>query len=156
VYVAEAGTGGREKCFGKGPDAVCVGRSGAVGPVGALYVGELTARPFVPDIARVWRVVPGRAPTVYARGFTNISDMAFEGANLLVLELADKGLYDPRSTGALRRVRPDGTSTLVAKAGLVMPTGLAVTDGSVYISNYGVFPGSGAGPPGQVLKLDLQ
>src|SRR5206468_2805522 len=55
-------------------DIQSVPSSVAVGPDGALYVGELTGRPFQPGTARVWRVVPGKKPTVYARGFTNITD----------------------------------------------------------------------------------
>jgi hypothetical protein len=128
----------------------------AIGPDGALYIGELTARPFAPGIARVWRVLPGKAPTVYASGFTNISDIAFDGKDLLVLEIADKGLYDPRSVGALIRVTPNRASTVLARAGLVMPTGLALAGGSAYISNYGTFPGSGPTPHGQILKLRLR
>src|SRR5439155_19944809 len=40
----------------------------ALGPDGALYVGELTGAPFAPGSARIWRVVPGQRPTVYAFG----------------------------------------------------------------------------------------
>src|SRR4029079_19668324 len=38
----------------------------AVGPDVALYVGELTGWPYDVGTARIWRVVPGRKPTVYA------------------------------------------------------------------------------------------
>jgi hypothetical protein len=31
-------------------------------------------------------------------------------------------------------------------AGLVAPTGLAVGNGLIYISNYGIYPGTGPGP----------
>ena len=75
----------------------------AVGPDGALYVGELTGWPFVRGAARVWRVVPGREKTVFATGFTNISDLEFDGKDLLVLEMAANGLLDPRSPGRLVR-----------------------------------------------------
>jgi hypothetical protein len=125
----------------------------AVGPDGALYVGELTARPYPRRMARIWRVLPGQKPVLYAAGFTNISDLAFEGKNLLVLEIADKGLYDPKSTGALIRVAPDGKRTVLASAGLVNPTGLAVGQGSIYVSNYGVFPGVGPGRHGEVVSM---
>src|SRR5579884_2821526 len=125
----------------------------AVGPDGAVYVGELTARPFISGIARVWRVVPGRRPAVYASGFTNISDVAFDGRNLLVLEIADHGLYDAKSTGALIRVAPSGARTVLASDGLIDPTGLAVDHGSIFVSNYGVFPSKGPGPHGEVVKL---
>ena len=125
----------------------------AVGPDGALYVGELTGVPFKPGIARIWRVVPGRKPTLYASGFTNISDLAFAGKNLLVLEIAAKGLLEKTSPGVLIRLAPDGKRTVLARAGLVRPAGLAVGNGLIYISNYGVFPGTGTGPHGQVVSL---
>ena len=62
-----------------------------VGPDGALYVGELTGLPFAPGKARIWRW-SGAKTSLYASGFTNISDLAFDGKNLLVLELTTKGL----------------------------------------------------------------
>ena len=80
-----------------------------LGPDGALYVGELTGWPFRPGTARIWRVVPGHKATLYARGFTNISDLAFDGPNLLVLEIAQHGLLDSSSPGALIRLRPKRT-----------------------------------------------
>jgi hypothetical protein len=133
--------------------AQSVPSSVAVGPDGALYVGELTGLPFNPGTARIWRVVPGKKPSVYASGFTNISDLAFAGKNLLVLEYAAKGVLDPSSPGALIRVAPGGSRTVVASAGLVAPTGLALGGGFIYISNYGASPGSGSGPHGQVVRL---
>jgi hypothetical protein len=125
----------------------------AVGPDGALYVGELTGVPFQPGTARIWRVVPGEAPSIYASGFTTISDLAFQGSDLLVLEIAERGLLDPTSPGALIRLAPNGKRTLVASVGLTAPTGLAVAGRSVYISNNGLFAGTGPGPHGEVLRL---
>jgi hypothetical protein len=125
----------------------------AVGPDGALYVGELTGVPFAPRSARVWRVVPGLKPTVYASGFTTISDLAFDGRDLLVLELTTKGVLSGKSPGALIRVSPRGARTLVASAGLVYPTGLAVAGRSIYISNYGLYPATGARPYGELVRL---
>jgi len=125
----------------------------AVGPDGALYVGELTGAPFTPGSARVWRVVPGRRPTLYAAGFTTISDLAFLGRDLLVLELSAKGLLDRGSPGALVRVTPKGKQTVLARAGLHYPTGLAVGARAIYVSNDGVYPGTGPGPHGEVVSL---
>jgi hypothetical protein len=125
----------------------------AVGPDGALYVGELTGAPFTPGSARVWRVVPGRRPTLYAAGFTTISDLAFLGRDLLVLELSGKGLLDRGSPGALVRVTPQGKQTVLARAGLHYPTGLAVGAHAIYVSNDGVYPGTGPGPHGEVVSL---
>jgi len=124
-----------------------------VGPDGALYVGELTGRPYERGAARVWRVVPGRRPSLYASGFTNIADLAFDGRSLLVLELASRGLYDPTSPGALIRVRPDGGRTVLASKGLVAPTGLAVDHGTIYVSNHGFSPGTGPGPHGELVRI---
>jgi hypothetical protein len=90
---------------------------------------------------------------VYAAGFTNISDLAFAGRDLLVLELASKGLLDPTSPGALIRVDRNGTRTLIASKGLVAPTGLAVSKGEIYISNYGLFPGTGPDHHGELVRM---
>ncbi len=133
--------------------AQSVPTSVAVGPDGALYVGELTGWPYDVGKARIWRVVPGRKPTVYATGFTTISGLAFDGKDLLVLEFASRGLLNPNSPGALIRLRPDGTRTVLASAGLVAPTGLAVAGGTIYVSNYGSYPGSGAGPHGEIVSV---
>jgi hypothetical protein len=125
-----------------------------VGPDGALYVGELTGRPYPVGGARVWRIVPGRPPSIYASGFTTISDLAFDGPDLLVLEIARRGLYDPNSSGALIRVAPSGRRTVLATKGLIAPTGLAVGRDRIYVSNHGFSPGVGPGPHGQVVSLD--
>jgi hypothetical protein len=135
--------------------AQSVPSSVAVGPDGALYVGELTGVPFAPRTARVWRVVAGRKPTVYASGFTTISDLAFAGRNLLVLEFATKGLLGPKSPGALIKLEPNGKRTVIWSAGLAQPTGIAVGGGSIYVSNHGVSPGSGARPHGEVVSLPV-
>jgi hypothetical protein len=123
-----------------------------VGPDGALYVGELTGVPFAPGTARVWRV-SGSKTSLYAKGFTNISDLAFDGKNLLVLEMTTKGLLAKRSHGALIRVAPNGKRKVIAASGLVDPAGLAVANGSIYISNNGVFPGTGPDLHGELVRL---
>ena len=129
------------------PDSV------TVGPDRALYVGELTGWPYQLGRARVWRIDPGQKPSLYASGFTNISDLAFDGKNLLVLELTAKGLLDPSSPGALIRVSPSGARAVIASAGLAYPTGLAVGKGLIYISNHGTYPATGTGPHGEVVTI---
>jgi hypothetical protein len=117
------------------------------GPDGAYYVGELTGFPFPVGGAHVMRLVPGKAPTIYAEGFTNIIDLAFDRkGNLYVLEIVKDGLRFAEQggsmTGALIRITPDGGRTTVLTDGLVAPAGLAVgPDGAVNVSNYGVFTG---------------
>jgi glucose/arabinose dehydrogenase len=110
----------------------------AVGPDGAYYVAELTGFPFVPGAARIYRIAPGGTPTVFATGFTMISDLAF-GADgtLYALEYDSNGLLAPGSQGALWKVNPDGSRTLVFSDGLQNPTGLAIRDGAFYVSDFG-------------------
>ena len=136
------------------PDSV------AVGPDGALYVGELGGEPFEPGTSDVYRVVPGHAPTVYASGFTAIGDIGFDWAGrLLVLEIDQQGLNDAfeaevPAPGAIIGVHRDGSRQVLASTGLEFPTGLAVGPwGSVYVSNYGVLSATG-GPDGLSGEVD--
>jgi hypothetical protein len=127
------------------PDAI------AVGPDGAYYVGELTGFPFPLGGARIYRVVPGQRPTVYAIGFTNIIALAFgPDRSLYVLEIFQHGLryVDPKQpatlAGELVRLAPDGTRTVLAQRGLVAPAGLAISPGgTIYVSNFGAMPHAG-------------
>lgn len=116
------------------------------GPDGALYVSQLTGFPFPVGGARVFRVVPGSAPQVYAEGFTNIIDLEFDAqGNLYVLEIDRNGLIAPEVTGRLARVNAGShTVDTVASDGLVMPGGMAIgPDGAIYISNFSTSPGIG-------------
>ncbi len=124
------------------------------GPDGAFYVGELTGFPYYLGEARVWRVVPGQAPTIVASGFTNIIDIAFDSeGRLLVLEIAAKGLLNADQTGALIRVDRNGTQTVLASTGLTNPGGLAVVnDNTFYVTNNT----AGVGGDGQLLKIHVE
>jgi hypothetical protein len=63
-----------------------------MGPDGALYVGEFTRS------AKVWRMVPGQQPAVFARGFTRITGLSFgPDGSLYVAE------YGPSSGGRTPR-----------------------------------------------------
>jgi hypothetical protein len=76
-----------------------------VGPDGAYYVGQLTGFPFPVGGARVFRVVPGHRPQVFARGFTNIIDTAFDRRGRLhVLEVAANGIL--ADAGQVVRIPP--------------------------------------------------
>jgi hypothetical protein len=123
----------------------------AVGPDGALYVGELTGFPFPVGGARIYRVVPGEAPEVYADGFTNVIDIAFEGdGSLLVLEIAKHSLLSDDPTGALIRLKPDGSRQTLLSEGLERPTAVAIGYDALVISNCGVCAGDG-----QVIRVVL-
>jgi len=123
------------------------------GPDGAFYVGELTGYPYYVGEARVWRVVPGHAPTIYAQGFTNIIDLAFDShGRLLVLEIAKNGLLATDQTGAIIRVDRHGQQTLLASTGMTNPGGIAVVnDNTFYVTNNT----SGVGGDGQLLKVHV-
>jgi sugar lactone lactonase YvrE len=116
------------------------------GPDGALYVSQLTGFPFPVGAANIYRVVAGSEPTVFASGFTNVIDLAFDRTgNLYVLEIDDNGLAAAGGTGRLVRVPAGGGSQVtIASDGLVMPGGLAVgPDGALYVSNFSIMPGDG-------------
>ncbi len=148
--------------------AQAVPTSLAVGPDGALYVGELggASSNDVGDV-NVYRIAPGGTPTVYASGLTMIGSIAFDQAGrLLVMEIDTAGINDPTlapggsgvpAPGAIIRINADGSRTTLASAGLEFPLGITVAkDGSVYASNFGVIPASGGpipGVSGQVVRI---
>ena len=128
------------------PDAL------AAGPDGALYVGEFTGGEQRRGTARIWRVVPGQAPRVFARGLTSISALAFG---------PDGSLYATEfRPGDVVRIAPGGRRTRLAAGKLHFPGGVAVTPGgAVYVSNWttaGPRPqsrGELKGRTGQIVRL---
>ena len=125
------------------------------GPDGAYYVGQLTGFPFPPGGANVFRVVPGHAPKVFAGGFTNIIDIAFDKrGRLYVLEIATDGLLNTPEgelpTGRLVRVNKDGSRTTLASEGLAAPGGFVLGHGAAYITNNSILSDAG-----QVVKVAI-
>lgn len=121
-----------------------------VGPDGAYYVSTLTGFPFTTGTASVYRVVPGQAPTPYATGLTQLTDLAFgPDGSLYTLQHAEAfpGVPFPfAGPGAVRKVPPGGgsSSTLVL-GGLTRATGLVVGgDGVLYVAVNGASSGNGA------------
>jgi hypothetical protein len=117
-----------------------------LGPGGDYLVGQLTGFPFPIGGANVYRVpANGGTPTVYAGGFTNIIDIAYgRDGSLYVLEIAKNGLLSGDFTGALIRVRRNGTRTELAEGVLTAPGGIAIgPDGALYVTNNSIFPGIG-------------
>jgi hypothetical protein len=118
------------------------------GPDGAYYVGELGGDAMPRGGARVWRVVPGRRPTVFAEGYDTIVGIDFgPDGSLYVAELLRDGFrqFARRNvTGAVTRRSPNGTRTELARGRLQAVGGVAVgRDGAVYVSINSVFPGRG-------------
>ncbi|BEL02728.1 hypothetical protein Q0Z83_009190 [Actinoplanes sichuanensis] len=111
------------------------------GPDGAWFVGETFDPSLVrPPAARIWRVEPGRAPRVWATGFTGVVDLAWgPGNRLYVLE-----------RGTLTSVDVQGTRRVVTRTGLNSPGGLALRGGHAYVSTCSTCRDTGA-----VLKIRL-
>ena len=97
--------------------------------------------------ARIWRVVPGHKPRVYAKGLTNVTSLAFDGNKLYAVQLADAGLTGG-PPGSLVRVRPGKTAKTVAP-GLPFPYGVAIHGGAAYVSIGATATG------GEVIKVPL-
>jgi hypothetical protein len=123
----------------------------AIGPDGRLYVGQLTGFPFPAGGANVYALpVDGGEPQVFASGFTNIIGIAFgPGQSLYVLEMTKGGManinpQDPTTLeGQLTRIAPDGSKRVLAGAGTVMPTAVAIgPDKMIYLANMGAMAGA--------------
>jgi hypothetical protein len=128
----------------------------AVGPDGALYVGELggAAANDKGDV-NVYRIVPGQAPKVVASHLTMIGGIAFDpSGRLVVLEIDTAGINDPSmglpAPGAVVRFSKNfKVRTKLASKGLEYPLGLAVTKGgAIDVSNLGILPAVGGPIPG--------
>jgi len=126
----------------------------ALGPDGALYVGELTGFPFPKGEARVYRVEPGKAPQVYAQGFTNVIGIAFAHGKLYVLEIAHNGLLSGDPSGALIQADRSGAHRVVTTQ-LTTPGGLALRDGKAYVSDCGACPNPPDRGSGSVVRIGL-
>jgi hypothetical protein len=101
--------------------------------------------------ARIYRVVPGEAPQIYADGFTNVVDIVFRGQRKPVGARDRQALVtsdDP--AGALIRLKPDGSRETVVSEGLIRPRAVAIGYDALLISNCGLCAGDG-----QVIRIAL-
>ena len=120
------------------------------GPDGAYYISQLTGFPFEQGDANIWRVVPGQAPTVYASGLTNLTDLEFApDGSLYAVEIASTGLLNG-PIGALVRITPGASQHTTVAGGLFAPYGVALTDDAAYVTTCTVCVGSG-----EVIKIPL-
>lgn len=133
-----------------------------VGPDGYYYVSELTGFPFPVDAARVYQVTPDGDVEIYAEGFTNGIDLAFDSAGRLhVLELVAGGILnvDEEAIGGgdfssaasqIVRVNEDGSLTHLEIPGLYAATGLAIGSmDEMYVVNLSLTPLA------QLVQIDL-
>jgi len=144
---------------GSETDAVptCVDR----GPDGALYVAELLGGSFAPGGARVWRIVPGHRPTVWATGLTAVNGCGFgPDGNFYATEFQTGGLnFDPTASLAGDVVRINFHSkkqTHLAVGQLTVPSGFAAGHHAIYVSNCSIAPATGFGPcpdGGQLVRI---
>jgi hypothetical protein len=136
-------------------DAVptCVSR----GPDGALYVGELTGGGNGPGASVVWRVEPGKQPTMWATGLTAVTGCGFDtDGDFYAVEFSVLGFesFAPE-TGALVRVPPHSTSPVTVLSKLSFPNGFASRGHNIYLSNWSIAPAHGGphGVSGEVLRI---
>jgi hypothetical protein len=142
--------------FPFGPNPVpmqAVPTSVVEGPDGAYYMSQLTGFPFPVGGANVYRIDPRTgAATVYASGFTNIMDLAFDrSGTLYVLEIDSNGIIVPPGFGAIHAITRTGArSTFVPPDGtLTEPGGITVGEhGDLFVTNHARSPDDG-----QVLRI---
>lgn len=118
------------------------------GPDGAWYVSQLTGFPFEKGLAKIWRVKPGKTPTVYASGLTNVTSLAFgPKGRLYAVQIAKDGLLSAPEgqppIGSVVRVTPHGSTHTTVADNLAAPYGIAVKGNRAYVSTCAVCPGGG-------------
>jgi sugar lactone lactonase YvrE len=128
----------------------------AMGPDGAVYIGELSGFEAGAGHARIWKMIPGQPPQVWATGFSAIVGLAFgPDGSLYVCEFSRNFPAGDRH-GDVVRVAPDGSRTTLGAGQLFRPGGIAVArNGNVYVSNWSTLIGTPnrAGHRGQVVEL---
>ena len=105
---------------------------------GAFYITDMSG--IRTGLGRIWRYVPGSAPTVFATGLTGSIDVALAPNGDLIVLSYTQGGTSPTQTlpGALIRInKHTGAATTIDTGDtLNQPTGLAVTaGGDIYVTN---------------------
>ena len=133
------------------------------GPDGALYVGELLGGDYAPGHARVWRVVPGHRPTVWATGLTAVNGCGWSHGSFYATEFESHGLNEGPTadpSGDVAVLDRNGHITAHLGVGeLFYPSGFATEDGGVFVSNCSIAPATGFGPcpeGGQLVQTGLR
>jgi hypothetical protein len=131
----------------------------AIGPDGAIYVGELTGFPATPGSSRVWRIEPGarhvRCGTdpgctqVDVEPFTSIIDINFgPDGTAYVLEMdemswlaAEEGFGMGGTVNACTAGIGGSWDCTEVGTELPLPTAVAVSGGNVYVTLMALVPG---------------
>lgn len=121
----------------------------AMGPDRALYVSELNGFPFPVGGSTIWKLSSRGEATAYATGLTNVTDLAWDGADLYAVQLTDTGLLAGDMIGSVVRVDPDGTHEDVSGP-LFAPYGIAIRGDHAYVTTCSVCAGGG-----EVVTIDL-
>ncbi|MEA5602006.1 ScyD/ScyE family protein [Nostoc sp. UHCC 0252] len=124
----------------------------AKGPDGAYYVSQFTGFPFPEGGAKIYRVGTDGTSTVFADGFTQLTDLEFDTeGNLYALQYANQSAWKGDFDGSVIKMAADGTrTTLLSGNGLESPSALTIgADGAVYVTNRGDRPGFG-----QVIRIE--
>ena len=134
----------------------CVAR----GPDGALYIGELTGFGNPAGAASVYRFTPAGGLSLWKTGFSAITGCGFGSDGSFYATEFDLTGFPPSGSnlaaGAVVRIAPDGTRTLIGLGKLFFPNGfLAGPAGEIYVTNWSVQPGSGppGAPTGEVVRI---
>ncbi|MBD2536806.1 ScyD/ScyE family protein [Nostoc flagelliforme FACHB-838] len=125
----------------------------AIGPDKALYISQLTGIPIPEGKASIFRVGADGQTTVYADGFTQLTDLSFDtNGNLYALQFANQPFYRNNLDASLIQIAPDGTrTTLLSGNGLESASALTIgPDGAIYVSNKG-----DRAKQGQVLRIEV-
>lgn len=121
------------------------------GPDNAYYVSEFTGFPFPEGQAKIYRI-DADGLTVYADGFTQLIDLAFDTeGNLYALQHMNASGWKGKPEGSLIKIAIDGTrTTLLSGNGLESPAAFTIgPDNAFYVINRGGRPGQG-----QVIRIE--
>ena len=103
------------------------------------------------NAAQIYRAVPGEAPTVYASGLTNVTDLGWHGGSLYSVQISDTGLASGGPPmGSLRKIVPGGTEHPAVVSDLFAPYGVAFRGSNAFVTVCSVCPDKG-----EVLSVPL-
>ncbi|MEU6127426.1 ScyD/ScyE family protein [Streptomyces sp. NPDC047123] len=137
LRVTPDGTVKTEFVFPKNGDAEAVPTGLVKGGDGAYYISDMSG--IRKGLGRIWRWVPGSAPTVFTTGLTGVIDLAVRpDGDLVALSYATGDTTSQPNTGALTRInKTTGALTPISvSTTLNLPTGLDIApNGDLFVTN---------------------